>query len=73
MLRVTCLSAGKFIAGMFDAFAAQSIRNKMGSGAWLGLDDETFSKQVRTCVYILAREWHMMWRLEPYCNDKGGF
>ena len=51
----------------------QPIRNKMGSGAWLGLGDETFGQYTHTFVCVLAHEWCMMWRLEPYFNDNDGF
>ncbi len=42
------------------------IRNKMGSGAWPGLDDEASG----LCELVLAHEWCVMRRLEPYFNDK---
>ena len=51
----------------------QSIRNKMGSGARPGFDDETSGLYTHAYVYILAREWREMRRLEPYFNDKVGF
>lgn len=49
------------------------ISNKMGSGAWLGLEDETSELYTQTCVYILACEWRAMQRLEAYFNDTVGF